>query len=382
VQNVVQSSPRVAYVPLHEASPVLLHRNACVQLRSRYADCRNCESICPTGALGIADGAMSVGPGCVGCGRCVAACPTGALQVRGFFSSSNLKGKGRVRVDCARSVQAAEARVPCLGGLCVSALLALRAAAGERELALIDHGWCGDCPAGKGAKEHPAAKSLARVQARLRDAGLPERLLPRLEAAPLPAPKRSEKPLIANPSRRSLVTGLRRALQAEPQAGRLAPAPAPERERVLAALARLAARYGGRVSEKLFNTIEVDPDACQAHGVCAAGCPTGALRMTAAADEAHRTLSHATALCIGCGHCERVCPEQAVRLVYGGGDVGVERRVVARFESRECECCGARITQSAMKGENRTVCERCAKRGQLARAAFQQFHGSRAADGI
>lgn len=385
MQPATARNARPAYVPLRAGSPVLLHRNACVQLRSRYAECRHCERICPASALQLGEGAMSLGQGCIGCGRCMAACPTGALQVRGFFPTLELQAKpAPVRIDCARAPQGADIRVPCLGGLSLSRLLAMRLAAGERELELLDRGWCADCPAAAGAKEHPAAKSLSRAQARLRDAGMPERLLPRLAAAPLALAKRApEKAVAPNLARRSVMGAFTRPLQAALEAPerRFAPAPAPERERVLGVLVKLAARYGGQVSQKLFHTVEVSASACQGHGVCAAGCPTGALRAHSA-EGAARGLSHSSALCIGCGHCERVCPEQAVRVVFGGGDAHGERRLVATFESCVCEACGTPLAVTSARRGSRTVCERCAKSSALARAAFQQFHGSRAVDGI
>ncbi len=112
----------------------------------------------------------------------------------------------------------------------------------------------------------------------------------------------------------------RNQAQSEP----FVPAPAPDREQMLGALARLARRYGGQVSQKLFHRVEVD-GRCSGHAVCAAGCPTGALRLEQL--EGAAALSHSSELCIGCGHCERVCPDRAIKLVYGGGRAG--RRLIA-----------------------------------------------------
>jgi ferredoxin len=340
---------------------VTLNANACLELRSRYAECGHCERICPRGALAIRERRMAIGDACIGCGRCMAACPTGALAAGGFDLRFDRRRSGAVTIDCLKAPAGADIRVPCLGGLSVSQLLELRLAAGERALELLDRGWCAECPAGANCSEHPAAKSLGRAQARLRDAGVPEAMLPRLRALPAGAPA----PYGAiSPGRRAFFARLAPTLEVEPQ--RFRPAPAPDRERVLRALADLSARCGGRVSAKLFHAVDVNPELCEGHGVCAAGCPTGALRL----DDASQ-LSHATRLCIGCGHCERICPEKALRLVHGAGEAAGGRSVVAKLEQSECDACGARVARRP--GGNRALCARCARSSALARAAFEQF---------
>lgn len=363
----------LSYRPLAAGASVALYRNACVQLRSRYAECGHCEAICPAGTLTVRDQKMELGAECIGCGRCVAACPTGALQAEGFSSTGLLdhKRQAPVLVECFKAATKAEVRVPCLGGLSVSRLLEIRIAAGEREVVVVDRGGCGECAAGAKSKEHPAAKSIARAQARLRDACLPERLLPRIESMPGALPAAAPRL-----GRRRLFRGLAGALRQEEPRGPFVPAPAPDRERVLAALGRLAGRYGGEISQKLFHRVEVAPS-CTGHGVCAAGCPTGALRVDR--DEASGTavLSHSSDLCIGCGHCERVCPEKSAKLVFGGGRSS--RRAVAQFTVGECSTCGAGI--SKREGGPPSICERCEKSRALARSAFNHFHGTTRAGG-
>ncbi|HEX6267498.1 MAG TPA: 4Fe-4S binding protein [Burkholderiales bacterium] len=354
---------------MHDASPVRVQPNACVQMRSRYAECGHCEKICPTGALRIEEGAIDVADGCTGCGRCMAACPTGALQVRGFLQKLDIKPHipRALHIDCARAPNDAEIRVTCLGGLPVSRLLALRLAAGERSIALLDHGWCATCPAAGNTKEHPAAKSLARAVARLRDAGLTEALMPKLQSVPASRPARPLRQPHAG--RRRFLARL--AAPRTPAAARFTPAPAPDRELTLDILARLCAQYGGKVSEKLYHRVELD-ERCRGHAVCAAVCPTGALRLEGA-DGQGAGLSHSSRLCIACGQCERVCPEKALRLERGAGHA--PRRMVIDFETRECGVCGTHMTQAA-GGAIGVLCGRCEKSSLLARSAFDQFHGA------
>jgi ferredoxin len=108
---------------------------------------------------------------------------------------------------------------------------------------------------------------------------------------------------------------------------------------------------------------------CQGHGVCAAGCPTGALRLEQD-DSDGASLSHSSQLCIACGQCERACPESALTLERGAGYA--PRRTVARFQTRDCVVCGTRLRQPT--GETRALCLTCEKSSALARAAFHQFY--------
>lgn len=362
-------------------APVGLHAQACLELRSRYAECGHCARNCPPGAIRISSQGMALEETCIGCGRCVAACPTGALRVQGFELRPAPGGENRrpVTVDCwtAPASSGAEIRVPCLGGLPVSQLLELRVSAGLREVAFLDRGWCATCPAGKGKDEHPLMKSLERARARMREAGVPEALLPRLAQAPLPLREMSDELSAPRVARR---TNRRRffARLAPHSAGTVAlqrsapPLAAAERKAVLKSLGMLAARHGGTISPRLFHALEVDAR-CDGSAVCASTCPTGALRSENGAGGG--ALSHDAMLCIGCAHCERVCPKGALRVRHGEGSPGAPR-LVARFALRECDSCGEVFRVRSENREENGYCERCAKSRRLAHSAFQQLFGA------
>jgi digeranylgeranylglycerophospholipid reductase len=60
----------------------------------RCAYCGGCVSVCPVGALSLAETRLVVGEGCLDCGCCVAACPLGALRVEGTVPLEPAVGAG------------------------------------------------------------------------------------------------------------------------------------------------------------------------------------------------------------------------------------------------------------------------------------------------
>lgn len=173
------------YRRLHEGARVGLRAEACLPLRSRYAECDRCVTSCPVGVLHRSETGFALDDGCLGCGRCAAACAMGALGVAGFDIGSVHAAEGETLcVDCWRvpveSSPKNAVRVPCLGGLSVGQLLGLHLAAGVRPLVLLDRGWCEQCPAG-GGEAHPIEASLALACQSLRDVGVAAADLPHIE---------------------------------------------------------------------------------------------------------------------------------------------------------------------------------------------------------
>ncbi|MBI3575216.1 MAG: 4Fe-4S binding protein [Gammaproteobacteria bacterium] len=381
--NTTATVTTVTFRRLDPGAPVGLRAGACLPLRSRHTECDACVTVCPVGVLHRGEEIFSLDEGCLGCGRCATVCPTGALAVQGFAPNPDDTGAtGTLAVDC-RRVPAGLApvgalRVPCLGGFSVGRLLALRLAAGERPLNLLDRGCCRNCPAGKGAR-HPARAALLEARAWLRQTGVPPALWPRLTRRRLPPAARPE-PVGAAPTppvrRRDFFGELARELMAEAGA-RSASHPAaraavnpdrqrrsPERERRRLALGGLAARYGTTVPARFFPTVRIG-DACRDHGLCAALCPTGALRVHAGDDV--RGVAFDAAACIACGLCESACPEQALRLQPGGGGTADKVVVLTEHATRACADCG----QTFAASDRETLCPTCRKSRAFAQAGFK-----------
>jgi ferredoxin len=390
------------FVALRRRSPVSIWREACLRLGSRHASCRACADICPSRALRAAPQSLDLGPDCSGCGRCEAVCPTGALSVEGFAAldrpgffererrsdrdrESGSGSEDALRLDCwqvpPELPNRGEIRVPCLGGVSAGRLLALCAAADPRPVVLADRGACADCASG--GAEHPARQTLEHVASLMRQAGVPESKLPRLERQPLGgdhARCAHADPLLARgQSRRAFFLA---------QAGRIEEAPAPspvarsrpqrsvERQRTLEALQVLVGRYRGCMPAALFHRVEVAAS-CRGHRVCAAACPTGALLRYRDPGTGMSGVAFDSSSCIACGHCAEVCPQHAIAIHRGAGVVAQGFRRLNRFRERECADCGTRFV--LQDGEDETRCRNCRKSVQLAHAAFRTLFGARPA---
>ena len=368
----------VRFEPLAARAPVTIDRSACLRLRTHLADCRACAAACPTKALAAGQQTLELGAGCTGCGRCQAVCPSGALVVEGFESSALavVDAHAVVTLECQRAPAGNGAlRVPCLGGLSESTLLAL--CVEQARVELVDRGWCGSCESGGAV--HPAQPALDRVDGWLARAGVPVPLRPRLVPvdAGRNAPRVGIDPMQSlGRARRGFFAALARPTSPAPS--RIcAPArsqPSSRREQTLSALRVLAQRHGGRMPAELLHRLDVAA-ACRGHRVCASACPTGALVRWRDDDTARMGLAFDSAGCIGCGHCAAVCPEQALHLHRGAGEADGGRQPLTTFEQRECADCGSRF--AAPDGEDETRCQRCRTSARLVRSAFQTLFGAR-----
>ncbi len=378
---------------LNVQAPVGLRAEACLPLRTHRAECDACVTVCPVGVLHRSDAGFSLAEGCLGCGRCAAVCPMGALRVDGFSIGLPAAARGRaLAVDCRKvppEISSERAvRVPCLGGLAVSDLLALRLVAGRRAVVLHDRGWCAQCPAGGGAS-HPLETALSTTRAWLAETGVPARLLPRLERRPLPPAVRPSgtpaAPHAMSAPRRAFLkrltgefgTALSEAVAPEAAAARAAnprparePARSFERERRIGLLRRLAANYGGRVPAELFPVLEVDAS-CRNHQLCATLCPTGALRAYSAKET--RGIAFDAAACIACCQCLSACPEQAISLLPRRGNHPPRQPSrLTHHAGRGCVQCGREFYDRS----DEVLCLGCRRAQDFAQTAFDSLYAS------
>jgi Fe-S-cluster-containing hydrogenase component 2 len=385
----------LTYRRLRPDAPVGLLARACLELHPRRVACARCAEACPAQVLSLTHEGMQLDDGCLGCGRCMAICPTGALAVHGFsltlVPESTLEA---LELDCwkvpSNLSPPAAVRVPCLGGLSVSHLLALRYVAGSRRFALLDRGWCCQCPAGR-HDCHPARTVLSATRDWLKEIGAPESHWPVLDIQPLAVSfQRHAISNDANTSpfkRRDSLSRLACEVAAtvsevaafrieeniedrlaQPEQG-LTPLRAIEREHQLLLLEKLAARYGGSLPARFFPVVEIGPG-CRDHRLCVNLCPTGSL--DAYQDIDNSGVRFDAALCIACGQCQAMCPEQAVRVQPQSrhdSPPGIPV-TLTRHARRTCVKCGETFSVDGRE----THCPTCRKSKDFARAGFDSSY--------
>jgi len=362
---------------------------ACALVRVGASACSECQITCPVNAIEVSDTGVQLTSNCIGCGRCVGVCPTGALNLRSLAADWPLPtGDEAITVECIKvphAQRAASARVvPCLGSLSPARLLELVVENPQHCVQVVDHGWCDSCRAGCGL-DAVLTDRLASVRQLLSEAGWPQARLPARHERPLPLAHMSVEhsfPTDAEKLDRRRFFG-RLAGQAaqvvtasHPQD---APAPVrsvvrredgvfPERVRWVHAVARLAQATGRPIPGGAFPALRILGD-CQDHSVCAAVCPTGALRRYQT--NTHAGLEFTAAWCIRCDLCTHHCPDHCITFDDAAPGAGNPLAPVTVTLHPLCVCPQCRALMNA-KG----VCPSCQKSQSLARDLFGPALGS------
>jgi ferredoxin len=336
-----------------DPAPILVDHQACLHARHQRSACRACLQICPHQALSAegrrveADSTL-----CVRCGLCAGACPTAAITIRGLKEETVLAA---AEVRCSEAGGSGP-YLPCLGWLTPDHLVAMGLRHGKVSLV------CGDCEACRWTKGgamaaaavelaneafmalgHEAAVTLGRPTAAGSEGASTQRSVSRRELLALWTTEGTQiaKQLLpeagVNPARLPSRVPLRRAdwvKRSEPARAK--------------ADAHMPAGARGWKARSVR-------DNCNACGVCAAFCPTGALAETRT--ETGWVLTHQPAACVGCGACTELCPVGAV----GSEPPSAQEmtrgtvREVARRVRQTCAQCHRPFT--ARQGE--TVCPQC-----------------------
>jgi Fe-S-cluster-containing dehydrogenase component len=246
-------------------------------------------------------------------------------------------------------------RVPCLGGFDANGLVGLRIAADEREIRLIDRGWCTTCPAG-GATTHPAAAAVAELADALIAMGL-GRLSPRLQRSETPGRRHDEVSLSRRGFLRRLAGG--RTNRPPPVEG-----PASKRQAYVALLRQLAASQRRPLPASALPAAKVSAD-CGHHGLCAALCPTGALARYAR--DGAVGIAFDAESCISCRRCEAACPEHAISILRQDNPGSAAGRIaLTQHALKTCAACEDDFVDSS----DERLCPSCCKDNHLFNSGF------------
>ena len=362
--------PGAVFERLKSGDPVLFASDACLIVRRPGMACGVCRDACPAGVLSGTQWSIALETeGCVGCGLCAAACPAGALLVEGCTPHAAETSGDRIVLECRRVAVAdrdpGSIAVPCLGGLTTPDLLDLVADT-DATIVLANHGWCAECPVGRCADPWRAVvdetKSLLRaIDERIADSLVVEiKALAVSRAEPVVPALRPDKHVGRREFLRRLVGAVEpRDPLAESRRvvfGRGLVTPL-KRDRVLDRIGALAAELEQDFPAVLMPAIRI-ADGCELSGVCAAVCPTGALRLNCTGDKV--SLEFDSADCIACGECQRVCPSKALSLWPDGDGTVSEGRIdlIARH-SKICFGCGDRFVATGAEDGDAELCVFC-----------------------
>lgn len=342
----------VAVAEALEKSPIAVIRDRCVAVRNRNATCRACVDACPTGAIAVRANEVTLDVhACVNCGACAPSCPTEALvtlqpsaQAVLDAAVSSMGDSGRTVIACARIAAKRQAdpsrfaEVPCLSY--VDETLLVELAARKADTVLLVDGNCATC------KFHnclPALnEAVGQAQGLLavhgsdtgieRVTGFPDDLRENAQAGEQGSTRRGFFSEAVGAARKTAMTAAKTTLENElgyrvgepsigerlrvTEAGTLPQLRMGRHEAALNALDVIGQPGGGVIESRLFASVSIDRSACNACGMCAVFCPTGALRRNPpdAPSDPVEYLEFSAADCVGCGLCADVCWKDALTL--------------------------------------------------------------------
>ena len=346
------------------SSILAVHKDRCMLVRNRNAECLRCAHVCTTGAISLDDEGIQVDPDkCIGCGTCASACPTCCLEARNpsdeeLFAMMRdvLHASGKAAFACENALAKVHAsqgverefpmalddgtpiiKVVCLGRA-EESLLVETAAHGARAITLL----CGDCDSCEHASGGSLSKDICSSATALLEAfgcDCPIRRLPVGEVRMTPMPYHAPEPVAlvhetaiekqdetrkstkrrifsADPNTR---TALRKGEMIDfvPEFVRVQedgtlPHFVPERRlRLYNSLKALGSMKTDHVDTRLWGQVDINVDLCRSCRMCTVFCPTGAVARFDASDGAFG-VEHRSTLCVQCRMCEAICPEKAI----------------------------------------------------------------------
>jgi ferredoxin len=373
---------------------VIIQQALCTRFLTPKSSCTLCADLCPVEAITFSEAGPDVGPSCLSCGVCHSACPTGAMGLSQDDDTSLIEdldvaeGKETFGISCLRGDGKADLRVSCLGRL--TEFLLLQPLHHNPDVRLeIMQPTCDECPMNRAMARFENLLSRVRHLHKLAGAEQETVFITRIPLQPLTRNNAARE----NGSRREFLQALRNKTtvvmtaalpQGQKKAGSLVPAyreQKPEnhkRTNLLASLRTLTEKSQNQPlyipsSESLIADISFNYH-CTACGVCAAVCPTGALKLTKNTETI--SISFHAGSCVGCGICAAVCRSSAIEsgetvllnTMLNQNDVNVFTTT-----RRECRICRLDFTGQDVGG----VCPLCVHRSQRRQNAIQNLFQTR-----
>ena len=336
-----------------EKSPVVAVPDRCVNVRNRNATCRKCVEACQISAIDVYANEIHLdAKACMACGACTAVCPTEALvsvapldaDLAKAAAGSAVLNDGRAVFACARiaAKRLADpdrfAEVPCLARIDESVLLSL-VSHGATDVLLVD-GTCQTCKYRFNvplidttvmcADELLAAHgSDARVR---RASDFPEGMKAEDTQGLYGATRRGFFSEAASATKNTVATAARTTIEQElgyakqepgigerlrvSESGEMPRLTMPRHEVAINALDAIGEPVVETIDTRLFGTVDIDTGKCNACGMCAVFCPTGALSRDPVEkmSEPLRYLEFSASDCVQCGLCADVCWKGALKL--------------------------------------------------------------------
>jgi ferredoxin len=304
---------------------VQVQRRRCLAALSPRSGCRQCEEICPEGAVRCTP--VPVIGACTGCGLCAAVCPGDALTLDDPSDHQLLqqaaaaaRRSATVSVGCGPGAQV---RVVCPGRVPPELLLAAVAAGADRVELVCPQQRCGTCQYSAGREL--AVRSVQTVAAVLASLGRPEAVAvvdqPSRAPARDPDPRTVQAPV--HQDRRDFLLAafglLRQSVPAYITGARPTPpldhdaaARSPRRDLLLWACDTLHPAQAAAAAPWPGGRPALDGEPCTQCGVCVRLCPGRALGL------GETGLTHLPRRCMHCGLCATVCPAGALVMAPDG----------------------------------------------------------------